>query len=38
MTLARMRPGEMAIITKIGVGGSLKRRLMDMGVLTGQSY
>jgi ferrous iron transport protein A len=36
MTLAKMKPGEKAVITRVGVAGPLKRRLMDMGVLTGE--
>ncbi len=36
MNLAKMRPGESACITKIGVIGPLRRRLMDMGVLVGE--
>jgi len=36
MTLAKMKPGDMAIIIRIAVGGPLKRRLMDMGVLAGE--
>ena len=36
MNLAKMKPGERARITKIGVTGPLKRRLMDMGVLVGE--
>lgn len=35
-TLARLKPGERGKITKIGVTGPLKRRLMDMGVLVGE--
>jgi ferrous iron transport protein A len=36
MDLSKMKPGESACITKIGVTGPLKRRLMDMGVLVGE--
>ena len=36
MNLAKMKPGERARITKLGVTGPLKRRLMDMGVLVGE--
>ena len=36
MNLAKMKPGERARITKVGVTGPLKRRLMDMGVLVGE--
>jgi ferrous iron transport protein A len=36
MDLAKMKPGERARITKVGVTGPLKRRLMDMGVLVGE--
>lgn len=36
MNLARLKPGEQGRITKIGVTGPLKRRLMDMGVLVGE--
>jgi ferrous iron transport protein A len=36
MNLSKMKPGESACITKIGVSGPLKRRLMDMGVLVGE--
>jgi ferrous iron transport protein A len=34
--LARLRPGDRARITQIGVTGPRKRRLMDMGVLVGE--
>jgi len=37
MTLAKLKPGESGTITAIGVIGPLKRRLMDMGVLVGQT-
>ncbi|MFZ5998174.1 MAG: FeoA family protein [Nitrospirota bacterium] len=36
MNLAKLKPGERGRITKIGVTGPLKRRLMDMGVLVGE--
>ena len=36
MNLAKMKPGERGRITKMGVVGPLKRRLMDMGVLVGE--
>jgi ferrous iron transport protein A len=36
MNLAMLKPGEKGTITKIGVMGPLKRRLMDMGVLVGE--
>ena len=36
MNLAKMKPGERGKITKMGVVGPLKRRLMDMGVLVGE--
>jgi ferrous iron transport protein A len=36
MNLAKMKPGERGKITKIGVTGPLKRRLMDMGILVGE--
>lgn len=35
MNLAGLKPGERGRITKIGAIGSMKRRLMDMGVLVG---
>jgi Fe2+ transport system protein FeoA len=35
MTLADLKPGQCGIITKINVSGALKRRLMDMGVVSG---
>lgn len=37
MNLARLKPGERGRITKIGAIGPLKRRLMDMGVLVGET-
>ncbi len=37
MNLATMRPGEQGRITAIGTIGPLRRRLMDMGVLVGES-
>ncbi len=36
MDLAALKPGDRARITRIGVTGPLKRRLMDMGVLVGE--
>jgi ferrous iron transport protein A len=36
MNLAMLKPGEKGRIVKIGAIGSLKRRLMDMGVLVGE--
>jgi len=36
MNLAMLKPGEKGTITKMGAIGSLKRRLMDMGVLVGE--
>lgn len=35
-TLARLQPGQKGRITSIGAVGSLKRRLMDMGILVGE--
>ena len=37
MNLARLQPGQTGKITKIGSLGPLKRRLMDMGVLVGET-
>jgi len=37
MTLARLKPGESGKITAIGAIGPLRRRLMDMGVLVGET-
>lgn len=37
MNLSTMKPGEKGRITKIGSIGPLKRRLMDMGVLRGET-
>jgi ferrous iron transport protein A len=37
MNLAMLKPGQSARITQIGAIGSLKRRLMDMGVLVGET-
>lgn len=37
MNLAKLKPGEKGKITAIGSIGPLKRRLMDMGVLVGES-
>lgn len=34
--LVKVKPGQSCTITKIGVIGSLKKRLMDMGVLVGE--
>jgi len=36
MNLVMLKPGEKGKITKMGALGSLKRRLMDMGVLVGE--
>ncbi|MDX9714258.1 MAG: ferrous iron transport protein A [Dissulfurispiraceae bacterium] len=36
MNLALLRPGESALIEKITLGGPIKRRLMDMGVVAGE--
>jgi ferrous iron transport protein A len=36
MNLAMLKPGERGKITGMGAMGSLKRRLMDMGVLVGE--
>lgn len=36
MNLAMLKPGEQGKITKMEAIGSLKRRLMDMGVLVGE--
>ena len=36
MNLAMLKPGEKGTISKIGAIGSLRRRLMDMGVLVGE--
>ncbi len=35
--LSKLRPGQRGRITAIGVTGPLKRRLMDMGVLVGET-
>jgi Fe2+ transport system protein FeoA len=35
MTLADLKPGQSGRILRINVAGALKRRLMDMGVVTG---
>jgi ferrous iron transport protein A len=37
MNLAKLQPGERGKITKIRAIGSMKRRLMDMGVLVGET-
>ncbi|TLM64260.1 MAG: ferrous iron transport protein A [Deltaproteobacteria bacterium] len=37
MTLAKLKPGESGKITAIGAIGPLRRRLMDMGVLVGET-
>ncbi len=37
MNLAKMKPGESGTITNIGAIGPLKRRLLDMGVLVGET-
>jgi len=33
MSLADVKPGRRAVVTKIGAGGALRQRLLDMGVL-----
>jgi len=35
MTLADLKPGQSGEIRKINIAGVLKRRLMDMGVVSG---
>lgn len=37
MNLAKLKPGETGKITSIGAIGPLRRRLMDMGVLVGET-
>lgn len=37
MNLAALKPGESGTIQAIGAIGPLKRRLMDMGVLVGET-
>ena len=37
MNLAKLKPGESGKITAIGAIGPLRRRLMDMGVLVGET-
>jgi len=37
MNLAKLKPGQSARITAIGAIGPLRRRLMDMGVLVGET-
>lgn len=37
MNLAKLKPGESGKITAIGAIGPLKRRLMDMGILIGET-
>jgi len=37
MTLADLKPGQSGKILKIRIVGSLKRRLMDMGIIAGTS-
>lgn len=37
MNLAKLKPGESGRITAIGAIGPLRRRLMDMGVLVGET-
>ena len=37
MTLAKLKPGESGKITAIGAIGPLRRRLLDMGVLVGET-
>ncbi|MBI4829091.1 MAG: ferrous iron transport protein A [Nitrospinae bacterium] len=36
-TLANLLPGERGKVTKITARGTLRRRLMDMGVITGET-
>ena len=36
MNLAMLQPGESGVIKKVGITGALKRRLMDMGILSGE--
>jgi ferrous iron transport protein A len=36
MNLAMMKPGEQGRIVRVGAIGPIKRRLMDMGVLSGE--
>ena len=33
MSLADVKPGRRAVVTKISAGGALRQRLLDMGVL-----
>ena len=33
MSLAELRPGQGAVVTKIDAAGALRQRLLDMGVL-----
>lgn len=35
MTLADLKPGQSGKILKINLEGALKRRMMDMGIITG---
>jgi len=35
--LGMLEPGEKGKVLKVGSGGPLKRRLMDMGVLSGET-
>lgn len=37
MNLASLKPGQQGRITAIGAVGPLRRRLLDMGVLVGES-
>jgi ferrous iron transport protein A len=37
MTLADLKPGQKGKIRKIGAIGPLRRRLMDMGVMVGET-
>jgi ferrous iron transport protein A len=37
VNLAALKPGERARITALGAAGPLRRRLMDMGVIAGES-
>ena len=35
MTLDQLKPGQMARVRKVGGQGAVRRRLMDMGVVSG---
>jgi ferrous iron transport protein A len=37
MNLAKLKPGQSARITAIGAIGPIRRRLMDMGVIVGET-